>query len=179
MALWNSCQHRTIWEWKFQNATPPAIFIWCEPNFMRTLATMNTGYYFSFKYFVPLLTWESVGKPKMWNISKTADRRVKWPNIWESGFYSADMYSTFHAPFFEFGLNLVWGHSGHFAKFPILRFSRHYSFNSLHQNSTKRHTKYYNLGLIWAITFWWSAKNYKMMTLWICFLTQDHMELEI
>ncbi len=37
-------------------------------------------------------------------------------------------------------LSLVWSHSVHFAKFPILRFSKHYSFISFHQNSTKLHT---------------------------------------
>ncbi len=41
---------------------------------------------------------------------------------------------------------LVWGHSVHFAKFPILRL--HYSFNSLHQISTKLHTTYHDQGLI-------------------------------
>ena len=34
-------------------------------------------------------------------------------------------------------LSLVWGHSVHFAKFMILLFSKHYSLNSFHQNSTK------------------------------------------
>ncbi len=32
-----------------------------------------------------ILTWESMGKPKMWNISKTADRRAKRTKIWDSG----------------------------------------------------------------------------------------------
>ncbi len=41
-------------------------------------------------------------------------------------------------------LGLVWGHSVHFAKFPILRFSKHYSFNSFHQISTKLDTRYHN-----------------------------------
>ncbi len=50
-------------------------------------------------------------------------------------------------------LSLVWGHSVHFAKFPILRVSKRYSFNSFHQISTKLHAKYPNQGLIWAITF--------------------------
>ncbi len=31
--------------------------------------------------------------------------------------------------------SLVWGHSVHFAKFPVPRFSKHYSFNSFHQIS--------------------------------------------
>ncbi len=41
----------------------------------------------------------------MWNISKTADRRVTWTKIWDSGYYSAHVYySTFDAEFLEFGL---------------------------------------------------------------------------
>ncbi len=32
---------RTIWSWKFQNATPPAVFIGCPPNFIRTLASIG------------------------------------------------------------------------------------------------------------------------------------------
>ncbi len=40
MALWSFCQHRTTWGWKFQNATTPTVFIWCQSNFMRALATM-------------------------------------------------------------------------------------------------------------------------------------------
>ncbi len=30
-----------------------------------------------------------MGKPKMWNISKTADRRAKRTKIWDSEYYSA------------------------------------------------------------------------------------------
>ncbi len=45
-------------------------------------------------------------------------------------------------------LSLVWDHSVHFAKFPIPRFSKHYSFNNFHQISTKLHTKYHNQGLL-------------------------------
>ncbi len=34
----------TIWEWKFQTATPPTVFIRSQPNFMRTLFTMMAKY---------------------------------------------------------------------------------------------------------------------------------------
>ena len=51
-----------------------------------------------------------------------------------------------------------------FAKFPIPRFSKHYSFNSFHQISTKLHTKYHNQGLIQAITF--CAICQKLKILW-------------
>ncbi len=49
-------------------------------------------------------------------------------------------------------LSLVWGHSVHFAKFPILQFSERYSFNNFYQISIKLHVKYHNHGLILAIT---------------------------
>ncbi len=41
-----------------------------------------------------ILTWKSMGKPKMWNISKTGDRRAKRTKIWDSGYYSAHMEVT-------------------------------------------------------------------------------------
>ena len=44
------------------------------------------------------------GKPKMWNISKTADCRAKRTNIWVSGYYSVYIYGTFDARFLELGL---------------------------------------------------------------------------
>ncbi len=62
-----------------------------------------------------ILTREPMGKPKMWNISKTGHHRAKRTNIWDSGYYSAHMEGTFDARFIEFGL----GHSMHF---PILQF---------------------------------------------------------
>ncbi len=44
-----------------------------------------------------ILTLESMGKPKMWNISKAANHRAKWNKIWVSGSYSAYMEGTFDA----------------------------------------------------------------------------------
>ncbi len=47
----------------------------------------------SFKKIMALqiLTWESMGKSKMWNISKTSNRRAKRTKIWDSVYYSAYM----------------------------------------------------------------------------------------
>ncbi len=42
--LWrfeNCCEHRTIWGWKFQNATPPTVCIQFEPNFMINKAVIR------------------------------------------------------------------------------------------------------------------------------------------
>ena len=76
-------------------------------------------------------------------------------------------------------LSLVWGHSVHFAEFPILRFSKHNSFNSFHQISTKLHTKYHNQGLITLLLTWRSGKSEKFYGTLKIFKTQDHMGLEI
>ncbi len=56
------------------------------------------GYRPSFNKFVALeiLTWESMGKPKMWNISKTATRRVKWPNFGTRDTTHATVHNTAH-----------------------------------------------------------------------------------
>ncbi len=51
----------------------------------------------------------------MWHMSKTADRRVKRTRIWDSG-YSVYMWGILMAD----SLSLIWGHSMHFANFPIL-----------------------------------------------------------
>ena len=45
-----------------------------------------------------------MGRPKMLNISKTANRRAKQTKIWDSGSYSAYMEGTFDARFLEFVL---------------------------------------------------------------------------
>ncbi len=48
-------------------------------------------------------TCESMGKPKMLNISKTANHRAKRMKMWDSVYYSAHMQGTFNARFLEFG----------------------------------------------------------------------------
>ena len=55
-------------------------------------------------WYFEILTLESMGKPKMWNISKTDDHRTKRIKIWDSGYYSTHMEITFDAGFLECGL---------------------------------------------------------------------------
>ena len=45
-----------------------------------------------------------MGKPKMWDSSKTSDRTAKLGKIWISGYYSAYSEATFDARFLEYGL---------------------------------------------------------------------------
>ncbi len=99
MALWifvstGPC----IWGWKFQNATPRTVSIRCQPNFMRTLASMveyrlllvlTIDQFLKILWHFEILTWKSMGKPKMWNIPKTVDRSVKRTKVWESWYYNA------------------------------------------------------------------------------------------
>ncbi len=41
---------QTTWDWRFQSASPLTVFIQCQPNFTRILATMvDTGCYFSWQ----------------------------------------------------------------------------------------------------------------------------------
>ena len=53
----------------------------------------------------------------MWNISKTADRRAKRTKIWDS-------VHVCRVLLMAESLSLAWGHSVHFAKFPMLRFQK-------------------------------------------------------
>ena len=57
-------------------------------------------------------------KPTMWNISKTADRRVKCTKIWDLGYHSAHSMIS-RVLLMPDSLSLIWGHSAHFAKFLI------------------------------------------------------------
>ena len=93
----------------------------------------------------------------MWNISKKTNRRVKRKKIWVSGSYSA--YAG--VLFMPDSLNLVWGHSVNFAKFPILPFLKHLPiFIRFHPNLYKVP----NYGAIQAITF--LAFCQKLQKLW-------------
>ena len=58
----------------------------------------------------------------MCNILKTADRRAKWTKL---GVVVLQCIIC-SALLMSHSLRLVWGHSVHFAKFPILRFSKLY-----------------------------------------------------
>ena len=70
---------------EFQNASLPTVLI-CQPNFLRTLATMvqyklslflAISQVLKILWHIEILTWESMEKPTMWNISKMANHRAK------------------------------------------------------------------------------------------------------
>ncbi len=47
--------------------------------FLRSAKKLKILFHFE------ILTWESIGKSEMWNISKTADRGMKRAKIWDLG----------------------------------------------------------------------------------------------
>ncbi len=62
-------------------------------------------------------------------------------------------------------VSLVWGHSVHFAKFPILQFFKILLLSYFSSDSSKRYTRYHN-HTGWHF-LWRSAKNCKkIMSLW-------------
>ena len=72
---------------RYTPGTSPTIFIGSHPNFMGTLLTIGQcrlllclamGQVLQNVWHFEILTLASMGKPKMWNVSKTADCRAKW-----------------------------------------------------------------------------------------------------
>ncbi len=70
----------------------------------------------------------------MWNISKMANRRPKWTKIWTWG----AIVNIWQVLLIPDSFSLVWGHSVHFAKFPILQFGlklcSSLNFHPIHPN---------------------------------------------
>ncbi len=70
----------TLYGWKFQNATPPTIFIWFEPNLMMNILITRKRKHWPWHFlaaceileilwYFEILTWESMGNPKIYDIS--------------------------------------------------------------------------------------------------------------
>ena len=101
-------EHRTIWGWK----SDYLIMLMSAKLYedivyhggIQAITLLGNRPSFTKLWHLEILTLESMGKPKMWNILKTADRRVKRMKIWDSGYYSAHMEVTVDAQFLEFGL---------------------------------------------------------------------------
>ena len=70
-------------------------------------------------WYFEILIWESMENSKKCKILKTADRRAKLMKIWESCSYVLPLQGAISD-----SLSLVWGHSLHFAKFPMLIFRK-------------------------------------------------------
>ncbi len=143
-------------------------------NFMRTLPTM-VEYRLSLflaigqvLWHFEILTCESMGKPKMWILSR------KWLIVERNGRNFGTRCTTVHICrilLMPDSLSLIWGHSVHFAKLSILQFLTllHSQFSS---DSSKLYTRYHNHT---GCHFFG-----KLQKLWHfeIFLTQDHMQLE-
>ncbi len=98
----------------------------------------------SFKNFLALWNFKMRvnGKPEMCNIPKMANRRVKRTQIWDSG---ATM-NICRVLLMPDSLSLVWVHLVHFAKFPILQFSKTTCMflSQFSSDSSKAYRKYHN-----------------------------------
>ncbi len=83
----------------------------------------------------------------------------------------------FRVLFMSDSLSSIWGQNSvlHFAKFPMLRFSKGYSFHSFHPISTKLYGKYCKIrGKHSLFRFGRSIKNkIKILALWHIFFTLD------
>ena len=171
-----------MWGWKFQNATSPTVFIGSHTNFMRTLLTMGECSLLLFLaisqvlqnlWHFESLTLESMGKPKMWSMLNMADRRAKRTKIWEPRYYSRIWWLLLMPD-----LSLVWGHSVHFAKFPILQFLKLCSSPNFYQIHPNFIQGILITGQYRQLCFGDLLKIKNNGTLKF-FLTQDHMQLEI
>ena len=81
--------------------------------------------------------------PKMCNISKTIDRRVK----------QGTTVNMWRLRLMRDSLNLIWGHMVQCAIFPILQFLKLCSSPNFHMISSKLYTRYPNHGAIQVVTF--------------------------
>ncbi len=82
----------------------------------------------------------------MCNTLKMADRRAKQTKIWDLGYYSAHRLGR--VVLMPNSMNLVWDHLVHFTHFPILWFSKRYSFKQFSSDFNHTSYKYHNQGLI-------------------------------
>ncbi len=81
-----------------------------------------------------------MGKPKMWNISKMANRRAKRTKVWNSGYYSVYVEGTFDARFLEFGL----GSFSALCKISNFTIFKTQLLSQFSSDSSKLYTRYHN-----------------------------------
>ncbi len=119
----------SIWGWKFQNTIPPTVFIQCQSNFMRSLATMG-----EYRLLLFLAISQIKKNVSLWNFNMGVNGKImkcaifwKWQTVQTDENFGLMVPETMCRPLFRsYPLSSVWGHSVHFAKFPMLRLSRNY-----------------------------------------------------
>ncbi len=173
---WVSCfrfpEHGTM-AGKFIKATRPFRTF---PEFL--FSTPSQSSFFRFLTFVFFKFYETLefnmevnGNHKLDNILKTADRRAKRMKIGTWGTSNSLCRVLFGSSHFT----SVWGYSVHFAKFPMLRFSKGCYFHSCHPIWIKFYGKQGGWGGYRQLLF--LAENiYDILK---CLLIQYHMGLEI
>ena len=112
------------------------------------------------------LTWKAMGNHKMWNIWKTAGRRAKRMKYG----VPSPRNSTCKEIFLSGHLSSVWGHSVHFEKFLLLRFSKGCCSPSFHPASTKPYKKHV-FGQNTRYNFFWLFAKFIYGTLKISYLS--------
>ncbi len=89
MALWNLCyQAGSFKTLLLQFSSDVSRILWGHwlPWGNAALLLLAIGQVLQNLWHFEILTLKSMGKPKIWIISKTADCRAKWTKIWDSGY---------------------------------------------------------------------------------------------
>ncbi len=115
------------------------------------------------------------GKPKMLNISETADRRAKRTKSWDSGYYSAHIYGVFYARFLEFILGSFSAlckifNSTIFETLLLQQFSSNFNRTSYKVSQSAVNIGYYFFGDLCHFEFFlntgpYGARNFKTLFL--------------
>ena len=117
-----------------------------------------------------ILTWKSVGKCKC---------AISWKEliVEQNGWKFGTQGTTVHicrVLLMPDSFILVWGHSVHSAKFPMLRSSKGY-YSGFHSISTKFYCKYVGCEGIQSLAAFEICQNLKnFMALWNCFNTEPY-----
>ncbi len=64
----------------------------------RLIRFLASGQVLQNLWYFEILTYEPMGNPKMWNISKTVDRRTKRTKMWDSGVLQCTFVGYFGCP---------------------------------------------------------------------------------
>ena len=143
--------------------------LWCQSNFMRTLATMVEYRLLPFLaigqiwWHFEILIWESMEKQK-YGISRKR-LIVEWSGQ-KFGTRGPKVHICRVRLMPDF-LSLVWGHSVHFTNFPILRFSILYLSNNFHRIPSKLYENIVYHGGMQAITVLGNRPSFtKFVALW-------------
>ncbi len=123
----------------------------------RLLLFLTIGQVLKTLWHFEILTWE----PKMCNILKTTDCRVKWTKIFDSWNCICRVLFIYNS------LNSVWGNSVHFGKFADVKiFKRLLLFQFLFNFNQTLWKAWWSEGNTGSSFYWWSENLKGLATLW-------------